>query len=230
MRVVVNGELVPNDLVVQEERLLRVQLSKAMPNEPRSVIDNRAREWSRDNVVDQILLRQAVAQDPELIVRLVSKLVPPKSKEITEYYRKNRADFYSPEMVHAMNVVAAVNDENSEESALEQIQAMQKRLAEGADFTSLDGVIDLGFCRRGAFLPDFDAVLFALKPGETSGVIRDGVGFHIVHVRAYRPDGIPELNSIREEVAALLMRQKQRRAVDRYIDQLRLTADIVIED
>ena len=37
-----------------------------------------------------------------------------------------------------------------------------------------------GFFPRGTFLPEFEAVAFALKPGETSGVVETEQGFHII--------------------------------------------------
>jgi len=226
MPVVVNGEVIEDELIAQEERALRPQLLKAMPDEPRPAIDARAREWARDNVVDQVLLRQAVEADPELVKRIVSKVARPKSKDITEYYKKHRAQLYGPEMVHAVHVLAHVQEASGEDAALEQIRAVEAKLAEGVPFLSLEGVEDLGFFPRGRMVPEFEAVAFALQPGQTSGILRTRFGFHILHVLARREDGIPELNQVRDELEKLLLSQEQRRAVDQYIDQLRAKSDI----
>ncbi|MFM2416457.1 MAG: hypothetical protein RL385_1180 [Pseudomonadota bacterium] len=39
----------------------------------------------------------------------------------------------------------------------------------------------LGTFPRGRMVPEFDTATFALKPGETSGIIETPFGFHIVH-------------------------------------------------
>lgn len=228
MPVVVNGETVEDDLIAAEVKALRPQLMRAMPDEPRETLERRAQDWARDNVIDQVLLRQAVTADPDLIQRLTGKLVPPKSKEITEYYKKHRDSMYGPEMVHAVHILAPVNETSDENAALDRIRGFEKQLGEGAAFHSLEGIEDLGFFPRGRMVPEFEAVAFALQPGQTSGVIRTQFGFHILHVLARRADGIPELNTIRDEIEAILMRQKRRRAVDNYIDKVRTTADIRI--
>lgn len=229
MPVTVNGEAVEDSLIADEERSLRPQLIKAMPEEPRAVIDARAREWARDNVVDQILLRQAVQADPDLVTQLVAKLARPKSKEITEYYRKNRQSFYGPEMVHAVHLLAKVDEQTDDATALERMRGVDSGLRNGGRFLAVEGIEDLGYFPRGRMVPEFEAVVFALQPGQTSGIFRTAFGYHIAHVVGRRPDGIPDLNAVWGDVEKVLMRQKQRRAVDRYIDQLRTKADIRVE-
>lgn len=40
---------------------------------------------------------------------------------------------------------------------------------------------DLGWFTRGQFLPDFEDAVFALRPGETSGIVETKAGFHVIH-------------------------------------------------
>ena len=78
----------------------------------------------------------------------------------------------------------------SKEEALTQIETLQKQLTEGEDFAALareysdcpsgrDGG-GLGTFSRGAMVPEFDAVAFALDVGADSGVVTTSFGFHLI--------------------------------------------------
>jgi hypothetical protein len=65
-----------------------------------------------------------------------------------------------------------------------------KQLAAGADFATVAGNVsedssrdrggDIGSQPRGNLAPAFEKALFALKPGERSGVVETEMGFHII--------------------------------------------------
>jgi parvulin-like peptidyl-prolyl isomerase len=61
----VNGELVPDQAIREEARNIRPQLQQAMEGEDAAVVEARVKEWSRENVIERLLLRQAAAADPE---------------------------------------------------------------------------------------------------------------------------------------------------------------------
>jgi hypothetical protein len=50
-----------------EERALRPRLAEAMAGENAAVVDSRVREWSRENLIERVLLRQAPRRDREPI-------------------------------------------------------------------------------------------------------------------------------------------------------------------
>jgi parvulin-like peptidyl-prolyl isomerase len=94
------------------------------------------------------------------------------------------------EQVHALALVVA--DEPTAQAVLAQIHS-------GADFSALALKYsldlssratggDLGWFPRGVLaVPEVEAAAFALKPGETSGVIQSAVGYHIVQVLEVDP-------------------------------------------
>jgi peptidyl-prolyl cis-trans isomerase C len=74
MPIQVNREVVDEAMIRAEAAALRPRLREAMPDEPSAAIEARVREWSRENVIERVLLRQAAAADqtpldPEAVER-----------------------------------------------------------------------------------------------------------------------------------------------------------------
>lgn len=88
------------------------------------------------------------------------------------------------EQVHARHIVV-----DTEEKA----QQIQTTLQQGADFAALarehsldlatkDNGGDLGWFPRGLIAPELESAAFALQPGQVSGVVPLGDGYHLVQV------------------------------------------------
>ena len=88
---------------------------------------------------------------------------------------------------------------------------------------------NLGLVPRGEMVQEFEDVIFALKPGETSAIFRSPFGFHIAHVSARFPEGFRAQNDVTNEIRDVLLREKQERALEQYLDKLRAGADVRIE-
>ena len=166
--------------------------------------------------------------------RLTAKLVPPRNKEISEYYRKHRDEFFTPPLVRAAHIVKNVDEQTSDEAALEQIRAIRTELEQGADFAEVADRRsdcpgrggDLGYFPRGQMVTEFDAVVFALEPGQVSDIFRTQFGYHIAKVYDRKPEGIRPLADVSANIEALLFQQKKQRRIEQYIDSLRAKADI----
>jgi hypothetical protein len=65
MMVIVNGERIPEEAIREEARAIRPRLQEAMEGEDPHAIEQRVKEWSRENVIERVLLRQAAWADPE---------------------------------------------------------------------------------------------------------------------------------------------------------------------
>lgn len=65
MPLLVNGELVEDSVIADEERSIRPRLQEAMTNEPPATVAQRVRDWARENIIERIVLRQAALADPE---------------------------------------------------------------------------------------------------------------------------------------------------------------------
>jgi len=166
--------------------------------------------------------------------RLTAKLVPPRNKEISEYYRKHRDEFFTPPLVRAAHIVKNVDEQTTDEAALEQIRGIRTELEQGADFAEVADRRsdcpgrggDLGYFPRGQMVTEFDAVVFALEPGQVSDIFRTQFGYHIAKVYDRKPEGIRPLADVSGNIEALLFQQKKQRRIEQYIDSLRAKADI----
>jgi len=279
MPLTVNGEVIDDAVIRNEDDELRPRLREAMPKEDPIVLESRTREWARENAIERVLLRQAamsdgepleadeldraVAQgrpttagDPACILpggrddfrmqveaqlrlerftaRLTAKLVPPRNKESSEYYRKHRDEFFTPPLVRAAHIVKNVDEQTTDEAALEQIRGIRTELEQGADFAEVADRRsdcpgrggDLGYFPRGQMVTEFDAVVFALEPGQVSDIFRTQFGYHIAKVYDRKPEGIRPLADVSGNIEALLFQQKKQRRIEQYIDSLRAKADI----
>lgn len=172
-----------------------------------------------------------------LIGKLTSQIPSPKNREIAEYYRKNKKQFKMPEMVHAAHIVKNVGDGITEETASQEIASIQHRLRTGETFERLadldsdcpgDGG-DLGCFPRGKMVEEFDRVVFSLNPGVISEIFRTPFGFHIAKVKKHFPECLKSLTEVREEIDNQLRKNKEKKVVERFIDDLRAKAEITTE-
>lgn len=152
-------------------------------------------------------------------------------QEIDEYLEKNPSLRLAPEQVRALQIVVKTEDTANE---------LLKELRRGTPFEDLamkhslspegrNGG-DLGYFSRGQMPAVFDEVCFAMRPGQISKVVASGYGYHIFKVVDYLPPGERPMAQLREEVEALLRRNKERQAQRDKTEQLKKAAEIVIHD
>ena len=269
----VNGELVDDQTIREEARNIRPQLHQAMEGEDPNVIEARVKEWSRENVIERVLLRQAAAADPEplnpeeveqalaqirerapgesgvvalgsdesvkreievrmridrLMARAGAKVSAPATKDIAEYYRKHREEFATPETARARHIVKNVDANTDEAAARTAIDAAKAELETGRDFAELADELsdcpgrggDLGVFPRGQMVDEFDEVIFALKPGQTSDVFRSPFGFHLAQLLELRPAGVRSMEEVKGGISEVLLQEKRQKAAEQFLDGL----------
>lgn len=251
MSLLVNNELVDDALLREEARSIRPKLQDAMRGADAAEIEERVQQWARENLIERVVLRQAALADadvqPGIVIeeelprriellfgKVTAHLAPPRNKDITDYYRKHRESFEAQESVHAAHILKNVDEKRTEADARAAIEAVREELRIGANFEQTADKHsdcpgnggDLGRFHRGEMVPEFEAVVFALEPGQISGIFRTQFGFHIAKVYRKWPAGIRELNEIRGELEQLLFQQKKQRAIEQFLDRLIAKADI----
>jgi len=275
----INGETIADDVLREEERLIRPQLQQAMSHEDDGAIEKRVVEWARENVIERTVLRQEALRDPEpvaaddlekmleevrsqspgrsgcvapygdeqlrkeletrfrvdrLLGRLTAKAAPPKNKDVSDYYVKNRGEYQQPETIHAAHIVKNVDEKTDEATARGVMEEVEKLLQNGGDFAALADQYsdcpgrggDLGFFPRGQMVDEFDEIVFALQPGQTSEIFRTQFGFHIARLIERRAAGQRSLQEVKDEIAGLLLQQKRQKTVEQYLDRLIASAKV----
>lgn len=148
--------------------------------------------------------KRDVLRRQKLMLHLQSKLANPSQQEIEAAYDQSRDDFQLDERVRVRQIL--LRDEAS-------VDAVLARLARGEKFEDLSMHYsaaanakqggDIGFISRGQLPRTFEDVIFALRPGEVSRVIKTESSWHIFKVDEKQPAGPVPL-----ETAAPLIRQR----------------------
>lgn len=215
------------DPVSEEDILHAIQAMRAyQPAEQGSDTEAGSDSFKRD-VETQIRVER-------LLAKVAENAKAPDKKAVTDFYRKHREEFLTPETIQAAHIVKHVNEDATEEAAREGIEEVARRLAAGEGFAAVADSIsdcpgrggDLGTFGRGSMVEEFDEAVFALQPGENTPIFRTVFGFHIARLIARQPEGIRPLSDVREQIERHLYEESRREEMERYVDQLKEKADI----
>jgi peptidyl-prolyl cis-trans isomerase C len=149
------------------------------------------------NQLDKATLMAALHRQCKVntVLDLVASRAPTiNDVEIGIFYHLHPEQFHRHERREVSHIFISINPnypENTEEMALtraqELVDKLHKKPYKFADMalkhsecpTALQSGV-LGTVARGTLYPELDAVLFKLKSGEISGVVKSEIGFHIL--------------------------------------------------
>jgi hypothetical protein len=230
---------------VFERMLLRQQALADPENVPAEVID-RGLEAVRTEAGGQIGCGTRTGDDEvrkqvetqyrveRLVLRVQEQTPRPRPKDVSEYYKKNKDRFWTPELIHAAHIVKNINEHQDEETARTGIEKAMEELRAGAAFADVadrhsdcpGNGGDLGWFPRGEMVDEFEAIVFGMRPGAVSDIFRTGFGFHIVKMIERKASGIRSFPEVKDEIEQLLWRERREKALEDFLDELRANADI----
>jgi len=189
-----------------DAQIKRVRAQFASDQEYRTELKNAGfgtPEDYRRNLFDQVR-RQTLQQ--KAFQKLIAT-APPASvtdSEVTAAYERARTELQKrPATITFRQIVVAPRPSPAADSAARaKADSILVQLQHGADFAemakrySMDPGTknvggDLGWNRRGSGLvPEFEAMMFSLRPGQLSPVFRTAFGYHIIRVDRVQPSEV----------------------------------------
>lgn len=169
------------------------------------------------------------------VERLTAAVEPPDDAEIERAYQDDPERFRTPELIRARHIVKNRADAADEESMLEPLRRAKAELDAGADFADVADRYsdcpgnggDLGTFARGQMVESFERVVCSVRPGEVTDIFPTEFGWHIAQLIDRTPARTVPLEEARGLLAEVLMEEKRRVAVERFVDDLKARATIV---
>ncbi len=168
------------------------------------------------------LLRQCKVNT--VLERVSARAPSVNDVEVGLYYHSHPEKFYCPEQRSARHILISINPEypeNTRENALQRIEEVAEKLKRKpkkfADLalknsecpTAFNGG-ELGNVIAGKLFPELDAVLFALKENEISGVVETEVGFHLIQCLKITHPQTMSLKTATPKIRQLLQERQRR--------------------
>ena len=240
--------LINRELLFQESQKTGIQIKEEVIRDQLMSVKNRfPNQEAFENALEQMKLSEndlksqigrAMAIKELINGQIVQKIVI-TDQESKIFYDTHPEAFKQPEQVKASHILAEVkpNADASEKSkAMEKIKTVQKKLGEGEDFAELakkhsDGPSktrggDLGYFRRGQMVKPFEDAAFALEPNQVSDIVESNFGYHLIKVFDKRPERIIPYAEVAPKINAYLAKEKEKKEINVYLEELKKHADI----
>src|SRR5439155_3361214 len=132
-----------------------------------------------------------------------AKIVVPAS-DVERSYNNSIEQYSTPEQVRASHILLktdgndAAGKPQAEDAVKAKAEDILKQAKAGADFAELAKKYsedeqsaknggDLDYFGKGRMVPEFDKVVFEMKPGEISPLVKTQYGFHIIKLVDKKP-------------------------------------------
>lgn len=162
--------------------------------------------------------------------------------DVDAFYKQNLDRFKQGESVHARHILIAMPPNSSSDirkQARFAAQAVLAQLNRGVAFeqvarnVSADGRTaqnggDLGFFAKGQMPPAFEQAAFAMRPGQTSGLVETPAGFHIIRVIEHRDARTAPFEEVSRQIREFLTQRLREKKLDDFVTELRTKARIEI--
>ena len=159
-----------------------------------------------------------------------------------EFYEQHAEQFTEGGGVRARHILIRTSPDASDREkaeARERAESLLRTAASGADFaeparthsedpgSSAHGG-DLGVVVRGQTVPDFEAALFALEPGDVSELIETPFGYHVIQMVEREAEHTASFAEASVQIREFLIQQEQQARTAAFIDTLKAKSNIEI--
>src|SRR5499433_994270 len=153
-----------------------------------------------------------------------ARVVIPEA-DIEREYKNNEEQYSTPEQVRASHIL--LKTEGKDDAAVKaKAEDLLKQARAGADFAELakknsedeasaKNGGDLDYFGKGRMVPEFDAAVFAMQPGQISDLVKTQYGYHIIKLIDKKPATTRPLAEVRQQLNDQLAYQRaQAQAAD----------------
>ncbi len=242
------GHLIDQQLMLQEAKRLEVPIGPEQVSERLNELRRRyaSEEEFRQSLADSGISEEELKESlrKQLMVQWVIEakvrsniLVSPQ--EVSEEIGANPELAKPGDRIRASHLLIRVNEKRTEADAKALIERLHQQLVQGETFSDLarrhseDQYAEQGgqmdWMAQGELLPELDAVLFALKPGELSAPVRTELGYHLVKLDERRASTSLSVLEANRAVHHRLYDRKFQRAFREWLDGLKRRAYIEVE-
>ncbi|MEZ4954556.1 MAG: peptidylprolyl isomerase [Saprospiraceae bacterium] len=129
-------------------------------------------------------------------------VTPSEVKRFFKRIPRDSLPYFDSEVEVGEIVMKPQVNEAEREKAINKLKSLRQRIVEGGeDFAELAAVFsddpgsarqggDLGWTKRGKFVPEFEAAAYKLSDGEISDIVESEFGFHLIKLIARRGNSI----------------------------------------
>lgn len=154
-------------------------------------------------------------------------------QELQQYYNAHRDQYRVPAQVSVRHILIKTPapgtdgkvDEAAVKTAREKAESVLKQVQAGGNFAELakkyseddaskNNGGSLGWLQRGQAPPEFDQSAFSLPKGQTSGVVRSVIGFHIIHVDDKQEAHVKSLDEVKPQIEPQIASDKAASRAD----------------
>ncbi|HME81871.1 MAG TPA: peptidylprolyl isomerase [Candidatus Eremiobacteraceae bacterium] len=182
---------------------------------------------------DTMLKSQGISMDDArklvrqniLTTKAVDQNITVTDAQVNDYLKQQHLVLGQPAQVQARHILV---------KSKAQAEMIEAQLKKGADFATLakqysidpgtkDKGGDLGWFGPGQMVPAFQNAAFALKPGQISAPVQTPFGWHVIQVEGVKP-------LTKEAVIDQIKKQQESLQIQPFMNQLRASAKIEVED
>jgi len=152
--------------------------------------------------------------------------------EIKAYYEKNKDKFQSPAQLKASHILVKTEDEAKAiikqlENAKDVKAEFEKLAKEKSVGPSGKDGGNLGWFPLDRMVPEFSNAANKLKKGEfTKTPVKTQFGYHIIYLEDKKPASVESFDKVKDEIKAILTRDKINKEVETTVSKLRENAQI----
>ena len=236
--------LIDNKLIEQETKKMGIVVSE---KEIDNALENIQKEnsISRKELVEKLeskglsleKYKEQIRRGMEkmmLVNREIKSRVVVNEDELKKYYTENMDFFKIVTEVRIQHILLPVPpnaDEAKIKDAYEKARDLLVKLSNKEDFgklakmysqdTSSDSGGDMGWFKRGEVTPFLEKVVFSLKVGEVSDIIRSGLGLHIVKLMDRKEKGVRPFEEVKDEIKDTIYAKKVEKEFKEWFEGLR---------